>query len=222
MSYAAIELENQLLQLKKAGIVGGRLIVCIGDSITYGYTVPRAAAWCALAGAMTKNRVINLGLCGDTTAGMLARAESLPDAPRIDAIALMGGGNDLMMGRTGGEICENLAAIARYAAGRGARPIVCLSPCVTPRGVQPFFTYPPFFADSDGFDAARREGNERLRAAAEQNGWAVADFSAALCRADGAADPACYNDNVHPNPEGHRRMAEVFAPLLQNMFPDLP
>jgi len=219
MSYTAIETENQLLQLKKAGLTGGRLIACVGDSITFGYTVPRSACWCTLAGQMTGNRLINLGQCGDTTGGMAARAAGLAEVSGLDAVAVMGGGNDLMMGVPASVIRENLLGIARKAAENGAAPIVCLFSPVTPAGVPQFFTYPPYFADSDEFDAARRALDESLREAAAKEGWLCVDFTPALTRPDGTADPALYNDNVHPNAAGHRRMAEVFAAALRELFP---
>ncbi len=219
MNYAELELENQLLQLKRAQITGGRLVLCVGDSITYGYTVPRAACWCSLAGRLTGNRLINFGQCGDTTGGMRARYAALPESVQVDAVSLMGGGNDLMMGVGDERVCGNLIFAARLAEERGARPVLCLSPEATPPGVAPFFTYPPYFADSDEFDEARRRHNQRLREAALANGWEIADFSRTLCRGDGSGDPLCYNDNVHPNEEGHRRMAEVFAATLLRMFP---
>lgn len=48
-------------------------IVCLGDSLTYGYGVPRKDGWVSLAAQATGHTLVNKGVSGDTTGGMLAR-----------------------------------------------------------------------------------------------------------------------------------------------------
>ena len=43
-------------------------IICLGDSLTYGYGVRRAQCWTELAAEMSGWNVINRGICGDTSA----------------------------------------------------------------------------------------------------------------------------------------------------------
>lgn len=71
-------------------------VICMGDSLTYGYGVSRAEVWTALiSDALGKVEVINRGISGDTTGGMLARLERDVLSERPDLVILMGGSNDI-------------------------------------------------------------------------------------------------------------------------------
>ena len=48
-------------------------IICIGDSLTEGYGVGRPENWVTLLNERSENDIINKGISGDTTGGMLAR-----------------------------------------------------------------------------------------------------------------------------------------------------
>lgn len=65
-------------------------IVCLGDSLTYGYGVPRRDCWVSLAAEATGHTLVNRGINGDTTGGMLARfgRDVLSEQP--DRVLLMG------------------------------------------------------------------------------------------------------------------------------------
>ena len=41
-------------------------IVCLGDSLTYGYGVPRKDGWVSLAAQATGHTLVNKGVSGDT------------------------------------------------------------------------------------------------------------------------------------------------------------
>ena len=46
-------------------------LICLGDSLTFGLRVPQSQTWPRLV-QETGVEVIHLGICGDTTGGMLA------------------------------------------------------------------------------------------------------------------------------------------------------
>ena len=50
-------------------------MVCIGDSLTYGLGIPVNENWAALLGRELGFEVVNKGVNGDTSGGMLARLE---------------------------------------------------------------------------------------------------------------------------------------------------
>ena len=52
-------------------------IICIGDSLTYGFGVRRAQCWTKLAAEMSGWTIVNCGICGDTTGGMLVRMREI-------------------------------------------------------------------------------------------------------------------------------------------------
>lgn len=108
-------------------------IVALGASNTSGRGrgrtaggVSRGQAYPARLQAMLKRRgvnarVINAGIAGDTTAGMLARLDTaVPRGTRI--VILQPGGNDARRGLSGRS--SNIAAIRSRLAARGTRVIV--------------------------------------------------------------------------------------------------
>ena len=48
-------------------------LICLGDSLTYGYGVRSAQRWSTLVGQGLQCEVTKLGICGDPTGGMLVR-----------------------------------------------------------------------------------------------------------------------------------------------------
>ena len=99
-------------------------IVCIGDSMTFGYKIPRAKTWIALVQQQLGVELINCGVTGDTSGGMLARFERALLENRPDAVFIMGGVNDLINGAWIGTVQSNLAAMAHQAMARQIVPIL--------------------------------------------------------------------------------------------------
>ena len=98
-------------------------IAILGDSLTAGLGVPKAAAYPALLQQRLDAvgldfEVVNAGVSGDTSAGGLARLEwALDGDVRILIVAL--GGNDGLRGLPAGELQHNLAQIVERAQARG-------------------------------------------------------------------------------------------------------
>ena len=63
-------------------------LICLGDSLTYGYGVRSAHRWSTLVGQALQCEVTNLGICGDTTGGMLVRlnTEVIPKMRNLSLI----------------------------------------------------------------------------------------------------------------------------------------
>ena len=49
-------------------------LICIGDSLTFGYGVRPSQRWTRLCAQETGWEIVNEGISGDTTGGMLVRA----------------------------------------------------------------------------------------------------------------------------------------------------
>lgn len=99
-----------------------KVITVLGDSITAGYGLPRAAALphqlhLALAGLGVANVVRAAGVSGDTTAGGLARVDfSVQKDTDLAIVAL--GANDLLTGQDVRRVRANLDAIVRKLRAR--------------------------------------------------------------------------------------------------------
>jgi acyl-CoA thioesterase-1 len=109
--------------------VGGRpRIAVLGDSLTAGLGVPKAAAYPSLLQQrLDADRldfeVVNAGVSGDTSAGGLARLDwALDGDVRVLIVAL--GGNDALRGLPAEELRRNLAQIIERAQARGITVIL--------------------------------------------------------------------------------------------------
>jgi acyl-CoA thioesterase I len=102
-------------------------VVALGASNTYGKGVAREQAYPEQLGAMLRAaghdvRVINSGVSGDTTGGMLSRLDqAVPDGTKV--VILQPGGNDERKGQ-GGQRAANIAAIKQRLAARGIKVII--------------------------------------------------------------------------------------------------
>lgn len=95
-------------------------ILCLGDSIVYGYGVPRAQAWSTLVQKQTDRVLRNEGVPGDTTGGMLARLPLLLHREqKPDALFLFGGTNDFFAGCSASVPSANMMAMGQQALSRG-------------------------------------------------------------------------------------------------------
>ena len=75
-------------------------IVCLGDSITYGYMVNRNQVWTSILNTKFKSsniRFLNKGINGDTISGMYFRFDKDVINEKADTLILMGGVNDIFI-----------------------------------------------------------------------------------------------------------------------------
>jgi acyl-CoA thioesterase I len=104
-------------------------IVALGDSNTAGYRVGTALAFPAqleahLRGAGYDAQVVNAGISGDTTSGMLGRLDnSVPQGTHI--VIVQGGYNDLRRGASPAAITANVTAILARLRARRIKAVLC-------------------------------------------------------------------------------------------------
>lgn len=197
-------------------------VAALGDSVTLGVrrdgsVVPEQTFVALLQSAMNE-KVVNAGIGGDNTRQMLARidADVLAHAPR--AVIVMAGLNDAARVDSGGversepripieEYESNLRKIVQAARASGARIAL-----LTPNPMTRKWPYEklPFYQVNDineGLvpyaDAARRVARtEKVCMADLYAGW--------------ISEPKHRNwlpDGIHPNPEGHLRIARLILDL---------
>jgi len=105
-------------------------IAVLGDSLTAGLGIPKAAAYPSLLQQRLDAEgldfeVVNAGVSGDTSAGGLARLDwALEGDVRVLIVAL--GGNDGLRGLPAEELRGNLAQIVERAQARGISVIVAV------------------------------------------------------------------------------------------------
>ena len=191
-------------------------LICLGDSLTYGYGVRSAQRWSTLVGQALQCEVTNLGICGDTTGGMLVRlnTEIMPKLRNRTPgqrpfVLLMGGVNDIFYSGTDTGARANMGAMLQELLTAAAR-CVLLSPLAV------------------SFDTLTPEWRDMIRPACEEQIAAYHSWQAAFCRTfhvpyielydllrgpDGKPLPELYLDGLHPTAEGHRLMARRILAL---------
>jgi acyl-CoA thioesterase I len=101
----------------------GRTIVCFGDSLTYGTGAAKGMDYPSQLAGLIGRPVVNLGVPGDTTAGALARINTvLEKDPRMVLLTL--GGNDLKNRIPKDTAFNNLERIIGMLQDRGALVVI--------------------------------------------------------------------------------------------------
>ena len=192
-------------------------LYCLGDSLTFGPGVRASQKWTALA-ASDSLRVVNMGVPGDTAAGMLARLQGLtaqtayhlpPDARPF--VLVMGGTNDIFFAGSDLTARSSISACVHQLSAAGYRPLVGIP---LPIAVE---DAPQKWAGLADFTAS-------ARALEEYCGWLrrfctafdipVVDFRKDYVNQNSVCRDL-FLDGLHPNAEGHRLMATRLLEALR-------
>ncbi|MBR6472468.1 MAG: hypothetical protein IKS99_01895 [Firmicutes bacterium] len=185
-------------------------IICIGDSLTYGYGVWQSKCWVTLLSEATGIRALNHGINGDTSGYMLERSRRhvIPDkADPGDIVIVMGGANDVLMYGANENDASNIIMIAELALAKNCKPVIGIQPGFKPSDY-------PFYGPLD--PAALNEDFNRfaelVREGAKARGIAIFDLRPVL------EDASLFNDGVHPTDEGHRLIADTVLDTIKPLL----
>jgi acyl-CoA thioesterase-1 len=182
-----------------------KVIVFLGDSLSAGSGVQPQEAFPSLVGDKIRERglpfeVANAGVGGDTTAGGLRRLDWLLQR-RIDVLVIELGGNDGLRGLAVSNIKSNLQAIIDKAKAKQPNVQIVIAGMQMPPNV--------------GADYAEQFRQVFFDVAKENN----ATMIPFLLEGVGGIRELNQPDLIHPNPAGHRLVADVvwkaIEPLLQ-------
>jgi lysophospholipase L1-like esterase len=98
-------------------------IVCLGDSITYGYSGTPYPTYLALLDP--GDIILNKGIAGQTTAQFMARYPADVTANSPSFVIILGGRNDIASGISVTKIESNLQTMYTWAKNNGTTPIAC-------------------------------------------------------------------------------------------------
>ncbi len=183
-----------------------RTVLFYGDSLSAGYGLedPAGLSFPGLIQAKITEaglpyRVVNAGLSGETTAGGLRRIDWILRQP-IDVFVLELGGNDGLRGLPIATSRSNLVAIIERVRAKNPAVKVLLAGMQMPTSMGPDYTaafagmYPEI---------------------AQQHQVALIPF---LLDGVGGIPSMNLPDGIHPNPEGHRRVAETVWTYLKPLL----
>lgn len=193
-------------------------IMCMGDSITYGTGLSDLSQrWSDIVAAHTGHTLINLGIGGDTTGGMLARCQTQVFAKNPDVLLLLGGTNDICFTYDYHQAFANIVSMIRHAQTFEIPILIGIPiPFVPER-----FAKQEWFADRNNEHITQQCERlaQVLRAFCADREIPVIDYRKAFLNGDGTVRTELYADALHPNALGHRAMAEVLCQRLRDVFP---
>ena len=181
-------------------------IACIGDSITFAYEICDAQKWTTLLSHALNIEVINYGVNGDTTAGMLSRFEQVLSTHKPTHIIITGGTNDLWFGLKDELIISNIFAMCRQAKHNNIIPIVGIP-------TSSFSLNELNFIGEDYAECIRSFQNILIRFCVDKE-LAYVDFSTNLQKEH------FMEDGLHPNIKGQNIMIENAKRALNKLFND--
>lgn len=94
-------------------------VVCLGDSITYGWPWGPEVSWTTMLADQIEGEVINRGIPGNTTTQMLERFEKAVLQFHPSHVIIMGGLNDVVLQDSFDRITWNLRSMAEMARNNG-------------------------------------------------------------------------------------------------------
>jgi lysophospholipase L1-like esterase len=184
--------------------------VALGDSLTAGFMSPmgfsgsRYYPYTAVlealmrgglgAGCVLNLVLVNKGVSGDSTDGMLERFDSSVSPEEPDYVILWAGINDLYAGASLEHVAGNITELTERTRQIGAEPIICT---VTP------------VEGSPHFNEQIRALNASIRELCEAVGYPYVDLYAATANQEQRLDPRFSDDGVHLSQEGYTVVAQA-------------
>ena len=201
----------------------GAELICLGDSLTFGLGVPHDRRWTSLVERRSRWRTVNLGVCGDTTGGMLSRlgTEVLPrlrgqhSAPIPALVFLMGGSNDIIYAQSQREARANLGAMVHQVKHSGHMPVVGIPPVLEAGSAAGHWG-----AEVTDFPVCAgllEEYGRWLAGFCRAFRVPCADFRPIFTLPGAGAAAERFLDGIHPNEASHERMAAVVLDVLEKV-----
>jgi len=169
-------------------------ILALGDSLTYGYNAHIDESYPSILSQLSKYKVINAGINGETSAQGLRRLPKLLEEEHIKLILLCFGGNDIIQHLSMSQLKENLKTMIHMAKEKDIKVLLISVPNFTLFGLSPLELYEEVADETD-----------------------VPLASSVL--ADILSQPSLKSDQIHPNALGYKMMGEkIYEKLKEEGF----
>ena len=196
---------------------GFLVVVALGDSLTVGYrssdpySLDRRVPYTSQLEALIRQRVaargsgiqafvVNAGINGDSTDGMLVRFDRSVAAERPEAVIVWGGINDLFSGRGPEYVAANLAELYVRCRQIAAEPVACtVSPTSMP-------------------SPKTMELNSLIKDICHREKIPLADIWAVLSEAGGTLRHEYSDDGAHLSPSGYGVVAKIVYATLEPLL----
>ena len=195
------------------GVIERKKIVCLGDSITYGYPDGPDYSWVKVVAESTGCRLINRGINGETTGQMLARFASDVVAENPAYVIFAGGHNDGWMGIAIREAENNIRQVVELALQQGICPILVLP---SPLNIEQLLqNFQGTREDAEKYNHSLQQIRKWIAQYAADNELFTLDYYLPLLDSTGQGMPRLLLDGGHPSHEGYRVLGEAAIQQLQ-------
>jgi lysophospholipase L1-like esterase len=175
-------------------------IVCLGDSITWGYPYGPDYSWVGLAARELAASLVNRGINGETAENLLYRFEDDVIAQYPSHVVITIGSNDASLNISLQSYQQHIRNLIDKTAAKGIVPIVGL----------------PVPSKNRWLEYRLEKYRLWLTHYVQENSYLLLDFSPAMLSSDGNVNLACYSDEVHPSKTGYSNMSAVFKEFCRN------
>lgn len=175
-------------------------VVCLGDSITWGFPFGTEYSWVKMLNDIHRGEFINQGINGNTTSDMLRRFDRSVLQYNPSHVVIMGGINDVILRESFDRISLNLKTMAQRAQDAGIKVI---------------FGTPTAFDDPQTERLLKRI-RDWIKDYALQNNIRIIDFAGAFFNSDGNMRlELLLPDGGHPTKEGYQA---IFTQIDYDIF----
>lgn len=195
-------------------------IVCIGDSLTYGYGVRRSVVWTAVASRILQDNlekgveILNKGINGDTTSGMLARFETDVLAENPKRVFIMGGSNDIFFSNSITQAKNNICAMVFRCLHERIDVMLGVPFPVFREGLTSQWS---IYADRPEIPELNEQYRNWLLEFSTNFNIKLLDFGECI-PGDVYSRKRLYLDGIHLNEQGHQRAAECFVGFMRSIM----
>ena len=181
--------KTSTVDIKRDMLAPSATILAFGDSLTYGYGAVDSAYPLVLE-QLTNRRVINAGISGEVSGVGLQRFSNVLEQYKPSLVVLCHGGNDILRRKSHNALKENLREMIRLSKGHGAQVLLVGVPGFGVFGAKTLSLYQELSLE----ESVMYEG-EVLE---------IIENDASL-----------KSDQIHPNAQGYKMMAEYFNTVLK-------
>ncbi len=175
-------------------------VVCLGDSITYGFPYGPEISWVTMLQENLVGQFINRGISGNTTSDMLARFERSVLKHEPTHLIIMGGINDVVWGESLARIRHNIKTMVELALSNNIKVILGM----------------PTAVDDVGWESTLEKLRGWMDEYAQENNLGVIHFERAFYDAKGGLrTDLLMADGGHPTARGYE---EMYKQIDLNIF----
>ncbi len=175
-------------------------IVCLGDSITYGFPWGPQVSWVNMLDEAVAGEVINMGINGNTTSDMARRFDRAVLNHQPTHLILMGGINDVICGESFDRITFNIRTMLEKALQENIKVILGL----------------PTAVDVPEWEKLIQRIRSWIKTLADEKGLDIIEFHRAFYNEKGKVrSELLLADGGHPTVQGY---IEMFAQIDLSIF----